>query len=173
MLPKPPPSMPLLRSLRTLLDDAQRVVVLGVGSDLRGDDAAGVLVAARLLEALGMDDRRGGPEVLVLDGSTAPENLTGPIKRFEPTHVVIVDSAIMGLEPGAVEMLRAGEAGGVPFCTHALPISVTADYLVAECGAWVGVIGIQPQDVGFGVAVTPAVEAAVAEVAAVLAELLA
>jgi hydrogenase 3 maturation protease len=68
-----------------------RVAVVGVGHELRGDDAAGV-IAARLLKAVLADD----DPVLVVEGGSAPENHTGPLRRFAPDLVLLVDTAQMG-----------------------------------------------------------------------------
>ena len=52
----------------------RKVVLLGVGSELRGDDAVGIVIARRM-EALHLAG------VQAMEGGTAPENLTGEIRR--------------------------------------------------------------------------------------------
>lgn len=143
----------------------RRVAVLGVGSVLRSDDAAGVRVAA----ALG---RRRLPGVDALDGGSAPENCTAELRRISPSHLIIVDCAQMGEAPGAVRLIDAADIGGVSFGTHALPLSVLADYVAREIGCRVTVIGIQPARIEFGEALSPEVSAAVAEVTLALEECL-
>ena len=61
-----------------------RVVVIGVGNPLRGDDAVGMAVIDHL-------ERRALKNVLLLRAESAPENFTGPIREYEPTHVLMVD----------------------------------------------------------------------------------
>jgi len=121
------------------------VVVLGVGSDLRGDDGAGPLLVQKLRRK-----RRLGRIVAVLDGATAPENLFGEVRRLRPSHVIMVDVARFGGETGEIRLLTAEEAGGITFCTHALPVGLLAQYLERETGADVLILGIQPQDASFG-----------------------
>src|SRR5208283_643396 len=78
------------------------VVVLGVGSELRSDDAAGVRVAAELARAL-----LSG--VHALDGGSAPENCTAEIRQLDPSHLIIVDSAHMQEPPGTVRLIEYSE----------------------------------------------------------------
>jgi len=127
---------------------AGRVVLLGVGSDLRGDDAAGMLVASSLQKIVSSPGLKR--RLKVLFGATAPENLTSEIRRFKATHVIIVDAALMGAKPGAVEVIEPDRIEGVTFTTHQLPMSIIARYLVHEVGCEVIFIGIQPKILKFG-----------------------
>jgi len=136
---------------------AQRpFVVIGVGSEVRGDDAAGLLIANRV-KSLEL------PGVLALYGGTAPENLTGEIRRISPSHVIIVDAADMGLPPGTIQLLDPRNITGISFATHTLPLSVLAGYLESETDCSVIVMGIQPGSVEFDAAVTPETSEAVEE----------
>jgi hydrogenase 3 maturation protease len=141
------------------------VAVLGVGSEMRSDDAAGLHVAAAL-ERLAL---RG---VHVLDGGPAPENCTAEIRRLHPSHLIIVDCAHMGEEPGTLAVFPPSEIAGVSFGTHGLPLSVLASYLSTEVGCIVAVIGIQPSSVEFGETVSLPVQAAIAEAVDLLREFL-
>jgi hydrogenase 3 maturation protease len=141
------------------------VVVLGVGSELRSDDAAGVRVAA----ALGRHRLRG---VTAMDGGSAPENCTAELRQLSPSHLVIVDCAQMGEAPGTVRLIEAADIAGVSFGTHALPLTVLADYVTREIGCRVTVIGIQPATIEFGESISPAVAAAVGEVSLALRDCL-
>ncbi len=139
----------LKAALKSRLHKAERIAVLGVGSELRGDDAAGILVVERLdkLHRKASDKHR---KFRVFVGSTAPENLTGEIKAFEPDHVLIIDSADMGRRAGTVELINPDKVGGLSFCTHSLPPKIMADYLIQSLGCEITIIGIQPKDIAFG-----------------------
>jgi hydrogenase 3 maturation protease len=143
----------------------RRVAVLGVGSVLRSDDAAGVRVA----DALG---RHRLPGVATLNGGSAPENCTAELRQISPSHLVIVDCAQMGEPPGAIRLIDAADIGGVSFGTHSLPLSVLADYVAQEIGCRVTVVGIQPASIEFGEGLSPEVSAAVEEVTLALKECL-
>ena len=130
--------------LRESIQPGQKVALLGVGSILRSDDGAGMYFI-ELLDGLLRQDR-----VLLISGSTAPENFTGVIKEFAPDKLFIVDAAYMGLSPGEVKTVPARDIGGVSFSTHMLPIPVMLKYLESEVGCEVIFIGIQPKSTDQG-----------------------
>ena len=138
----------LKKILKTKLKGAKRIAVLGVGSELRGDDVAGDLVA-RELES-GCKYKCKSPEARFFFGATAPENLTGEIKKFKPSHLIIIDSAELGSKPGTVKVLAPKDIGGVSFLTHRLPTKIMVDYLQKSLDCKVLVIGIQPKSLDFG-----------------------
>jgi hydrogenase 3 maturation protease len=145
-------------------DPQLRTVILGIGNETGGDDAAGLAVVRALLPHLA-----GRDDVLVLDGGAAPENFTGPVRRFRPDLVILVDAAQMDAAPGAVRWLDWTETEGLSASTHTLPPHMLARYLVTETDCALGVIGIQPAGNTLGAPLSPAVEAAVAEVVTTLA----
>ncbi len=140
----------------------RRVVLLGVGSTIRGDDAAGVRIARRL-GSLHL------PGVWALEGGTAPENLTGKIRELSPSHLIIADSADMGEEPGTILLLNPDEIAGISFGTHALSLGVLAGYLRQEAGCEVTIMGIQPRSLDFGAEVSTEVAGVVDEAVEALA----
>lgn len=129
--------------LKRLLDNAEKIAVLGIGSDLVADDAAGILVAKAL-------EKHQGRKLKVFLGYSAPENLTGEIIKFKPSHIVIVDSADFKKEAGYTAIIDLKDIGGTSFSTHRLPTKIIADYLVQSCGAKIVIIGIQPKTLDFG-----------------------
>jgi hydrogenase maturation protease HycI len=166
----------LRKTLLKTLSEADRIAVLGVGSDLRGDDAAGVLVARRLMPSCA----GAGSKCAVFEGGTAPENLTGEILRFvrgrgdgERGHVVFVDTADMGLKPGSICLLERGDLAGVSFSTHQLPLSIIMDYLQASLPVDITIIAIQPKTVSFGGSRSAAGSAAVGHVVSALLDAIA
>jgi hydrogenase 3 maturation protease len=126
------------------LKGASRLAVMGVGSELRADDIAGILVAQKLTEALA-----GRADVLVVEGHSAPENFTGEILRFEATHLVIVDCAELDAPPGTVRLFPVGDIGGLSSSTHSLPLSIIIAYLDRYHSCETIVIGIQPKCLDF------------------------
>jgi hydrogenase maturation protease HycI len=170
--PKPLTPALLKKALKTNLLEADRIAVLGIGSDLRGDDAAGILVAQKLERTFAGSRRRNAAAFV---GHTAPENLTGEIIRFirggradARGHIVLVDTADMNSKPGAIRLLTREELGGVSFSTHQLPLSVLMDYLESSLNGRITVIGIQPAKLSFGAGISPRVRTAVNRVAAAI-----
>lgn len=139
----------LKRHLEKKFKGARRVAVLGIGSELRQDDAAGLLVLGYIRKYAdpGFFRKRVG----LFNGATAPENLTGEIKRFNPSAVVLIDSADIGQAPGTVLALDPGDMGkGVTFSTHKMPAKVLIEYFRKSLGCRVVTIGIQPGGLAFG-----------------------
>jgi hydrogenase 3 maturation protease len=137
----------------------RRVAVMGIGNELRGDDAAGML-AARALRRLQHDS------FLVVEGATAPENYTGMLRRFQPDLVLLIDAAELGEQPGCVRWLSAADTEGLSASTHTTPPSMLARFLMETLGCEVALVGIQPFDTSFDAPITPAVMAAVHAVVA-------
>lgn len=143
--------------LKERLEGVQRLAVLGAGSTLKADDAAGVRVVESLQVVF---DSKRRPELLLCVGETAPENYSGKIKGFCPTHILVIDAADLGHEAGRVVEIRPQDVGGPTFCSHMLPIRVMIDYLKAETGADVTLLGIQYKSIAFDGEMSPEVRRA-------------
>lgn len=146
---------------------AARIAVLGVGHELRGDDAVGCHIVRVLQDVPWSGDKRW----LLLEGGAAPENQTGALQRFAPDVVLMIDAAQMGEAPGTISLLRWQETGSVGFSTHAVSLSLVASYLVAELGCKVLLMGIEPASLALGAALSAPVASAVEEIVAGLADL--
>ncbi len=159
------------KNLSAFLRANRLTAVLGVGSELRGDDAAGILVARRLAKSpaarqvAGAGARAGGsPRLVALEGHTAPESLAGKIIKLRPSHLLIVDAAEIGRAPGEWAMLSGDELDATITTTHLIPLSVLARHIEDEAGCAVGFLGVQPADCGVAVGASKAVLAAVDDV---------
>lgn len=129
-------------------------VVFCVGSVLRGDDAAGPLLAKRL-------DDSPIQRWVAVDGGQTPENDLGYLRRIAPSRLLLVDAAAMGLEPGAIRRLRAADVAVQSLITtHTLPITYLLGELEEVCGEVV-FLGVQPASTEFFEPVNPRVLAAV------------
>ncbi len=154
----------LQKILQKNLSGAERIALLAVGSELRGDDAAGLLVASRLGEIRKRRPRSSRFKIFI--GETAPENLTGAIRKFNPTHLIVIDSADAGKKVGTIFAIDPENVGGISFSTHQLPLSLMIEYLRKTITCSVMVIGIQPKNLGFDASVSREVRAAADRVAA-------
>lgn len=160
----------LLSHLRLKTRKKNKVSILCIGSGLRGDDAAGLLVARSL--GLFIQKSRLRHRVQVVSGETAPENFTGLIRKFRPAHIILIDSADMGCCAGEVRVIDPGSIAGMSFCTHRLPLSVMIEYLRRSMRCGVTVIGIQPETVVFAAPVSSRARKAARLVSSVLKRLL-
>ncbi|MFA5275916.1 MAG: hydrogenase 3 maturation endopeptidase HyCI [Candidatus Omnitrophota bacterium] len=152
--------------LKSRLNKAERIALLGVGSEFRGDDAAGMLVARELASRIKSRKFR------VFLGATAPENLTGEIRKFKPSHLLIVDAADIGKKVGSVTMLCANDIAGATFSTHRLPVKLIADYLSRAVSCDTIVLGIHPESFLFAKAPSPKVKKAAKDISQILEEVI-
>lgn len=137
----------LTSSLKKALEGANRIAVLGVGSELRADDWVGMAAAQEIEKSTALSNI----QLKVFFGETAPENLTGEIKKFEPSHLIIVDCGDIGEEPGEAVLIDPDqEIFGASFSTHKLPIKVLVEYLNRSFPVRVSIIVIQPKTIEFG-----------------------
>jgi len=150
--------------LTTALAGARKIAVLGCGSPLRGDDAAGFHIAERLSGLHG--------NARAFCGSSAPENFTGEIKRFFPDTLLVIDAADIAQPPGTVAIIPPENVTGATFSTHMLPLKVMLEYLGRETGCRILLLGIQGASLEFSTEMTPVVAAAVDTVVSALLNLL-
>jgi hydrogenase 3 maturation protease len=112
----------------------------------------------------------GQAERYIVAAGPTPEAFTGPLRRFQPQQVILVDAAIMGLPPGGRRWLDWRETNNYSASTHSLPLHLLADYLESELGCEVLLLGVQPGQNALDTPLSPpvaaAVEAAVEEIAA-------
>jgi len=156
--------------LNERLNGAKKLAVLGAGSLLHADDAAGTIIAQKLQETFGGES----PETLLFcAGETAPENFSGKLKRFRPEHLLVIDAADLGKEPGFIAEIRPEDVGGPTFCTHMLPLRVMIEYLAMETGTGVTLLGIQTGSIAFDGEMTEAMRDAVDEIMAALTRVIA
>ena len=160
----------LKTQLQSRISQPAKVAVMGIGSELRGDDGAGVVVAKELENIFTTETASG--KVLVVDGGTAPENFTGLIKKFSPTHIILIDAAELGQNAGYVQILDGAQVAASSFSTHRMPLSVLIGYLEHETGAKCTLIGIEPKHIEFAAPVTDEVMQAAKALAKVIVEIL-
>lgn len=154
------------------ISDAQKILILGIGSELRGDDAVGILLAKKLAKELQQRTKRENKieekskeeKIKVLTGGTAPENLTGEIKNFNPSHIIIIDAAELGKLPGEYCLFKPEETEGITFSTHSLPLKVMSDYLKEYINAKILILGIQPKTLDFGECVSVEITKSIDEI---------
>ncbi len=136
----------------------QKSVFLGVGNELRHDDAVGLVIVEKL--RLRLDD----PNITLLNCADIPENFTGHVKRLAPACVVLVDAADFGGNPGEAHVFALSDIEGGDISTHKASLAVLGAYLQSETHASVFILGIQPGNTEFGSGLTQAVQEASKEI---------
>ena len=159
--------MALAKASAAQPDRPLRVAVLGIGNELNGDDAAGVEISRRLIASLPASANR-----YIVEAGPAPEAFTGPLRRFQPDLVILVDAGQMDDPPGTIRWFEWQQAAGFSASTHTLPPTVIARFLLNEMHCAVGLLLVQAVSVEFDAPVDPSVRRAVQEAAGGLTDLL-
>ncbi len=136
----------------------ERIVFVGVGNRLRGDDAIGPAIV----------DALKGRVPHAIDAGIAPENYTGMIKRLRPLAIIFIDALDFGGVPGSVALIESWEIQRYGASTHGLSLEVAMDYLREETGADVFLIGVQPERIGEGEGLSPSIVKHIKKLAAML-----
>ncbi len=142
---------------------------MGIGNELRSDDAAGMHVSRTLRKRRCAVDLS---RLLIVDGGLAPENVAGDLRDFKPDLVIFVDAAVMGERPGTIRWISTDEIDGMSSSTHSLPLSMLSSYLSLELGCEIALLGIQPASIELGEGISLPVHQAVTAVVDALYETL-
>lgn len=86
----------------------KKFAVLGVGSNLRGDDGVGPYISEKLSEY-------NSDSFLSINGDLVPENFTHDLSEFNPNCVLIIDAAFLEKSPGEVDLIKANAIKNVSF----------------------------------------------------------
>lgn len=146
----------------TAEEDRSRILVLGIGNTLLGDEGVGVAVIEHL-EAMGGLP----PDVDLLDGGTGSLVLLEPMR--EARRMILVDATADGAPPGSCQRLTPRFSSEFPpsLTAHDIGLRDLLDsfYLLGESPEVVlYAVSIRfPQEIGLGL--SPAVAAAVPAVA--------
>ncbi len=131
--------------LQKWLENTEKVVVVGIGNELRRDDFVGVTIVREL-------KGRVPKHVMLIESETVPESFIEPIIEFHPTHILLIDAGLLGLEPGEAKLVKPSTvlAQTVAVSTHALPLRIFCEYLEKAIDVEIALIVIEPKDTDFG-----------------------
>lgn len=129
-----------------------RLAIVGIGNELNGDDAAGVLITRTLMPAL-----KESPTIKIFEAGQALENITGALIRFKPDAILFIDALSIGEKAGSIHMLDWQLSQGFSASTHSLPLGVVIQYLLHEHSCQIHLLGIQISGTITGTPVSPKV----------------
>ncbi|GAB4498724.1 MAG: hydrogenase maturation peptidase HycI [Anaerolineales bacterium] len=136
-----------------------RIAIVGIGNEMRSDDAAGMLVVRSLnLRVVNLERFR------IIEGGHAPENTTSELRKFSPDLALLIDAADMGKVAGSIALIPIDQIDGISASTHSLPLSMLARYLTLELNCEVALLGIQPKSVEIGESLSNEVNQAVSDI---------
>ena len=159
--------MSLAEDLKRFLevDGENRIVLVGIGSPIRCDDAVGL----RVIELLRVKELKN---ILLLSVETVPESYTGTIRDFNPTHVIMIDAAHFKGKPGEGRIIPTQAISNSSVSTHSLPLTIFADFIRKSICAKVALIGVQSVNIKLGEGLTSEVEKGAQKIAEILSSVL-
>jgi len=150
------------KELKKWLSDARRVVLAGIGNPIRMDDFVGVKIVQDL-------QGKVSERVYLIECETVPESFIQQIIDFKPSHVLLIDAAILGLDPGNARLINPDQLTVLPaFSTHMLPLRIFCDCLAKTTNAKIALLLIEPEATDFGEGLTPEIETSAREIVRVL-----
>jgi hydrogenase 3 maturation protease len=140
--------------LREWLKTAVRIVIVGVGNSIREDDNIGLTILQGLKGKLSSD-------VLLLECEMTPEGYMLDIEDFKPSHVLLVDSAVLGREVGDADLVKVTEVAAFSaVSSHMLPLRLFCEYIEKSTGAKIRLLLVEPKSMGYGERLTPELQMA-------------
>ena len=152
--------------LKNWLAGAKKVVIAGIGNPIRTDDYVGLSIVEKLKSKVSKN-------VCLLECETVPESFLLDIEEFHPTHVMLIDAAFLGLNPGSARLVNAERISEFStVTTHILPFRVFCDYVRQATGAKITLLLIEPKSTEFGEGLTDEVQSAAGQLTKLLLDLL-
>ena len=156
----------LQKALGKWLADSKRIVVAGIGNPIRSDDFVGVKIVQDLQGEV-------SERVHLIECETVPESFMHEIVELKPSHMLLIDAAILGLKPGETRLVFPEQVTDFPaVTTHVLPLRVFCEYITKMTGAKIALLLIEPKNVEFGEGLNPEVRQIAEKITEMLLELL-
>jgi hydrogenase 3 maturation protease len=124
--------------------DFERVVIAGIGNPIRMDDYVGVKIVQGLRGKV-------SDSIMLIECETVPESYIQQIIDFNSTHILLIDAAVLGLDPGESRLINPKQLADFPaFSTHMLPLRIFCEYLTKAIEAKIALLLIEPKKTDFG-----------------------
>ncbi len=131
-------------TLKDWFSGANKVVVAGIGNPIRSDDNVGL----KILEGL---QGKVPENVLLLECETVPESYLLDIENFQPSHVLLIDAAVLQLAPGEASLVDACVVEDYSaVSSHVLPLKIFCGYVKSVTGAKIALLLVEPKTIEFG-----------------------
>ncbi len=127
---------------------------IGIGNILKGDDAAGSILAQRL-----------SAKINIIDVGITPENYAGKIIEFLPSCLWLIDAIDFKAKPGTWKIFKPEELFIQNlFFTHNCSLELFCDYIKRNIKVPIFILGIQPKSIKLGDGLSQEVESALLEI---------
>lgn len=142
----------------------KKVIIVGVGNRMRGDDGVGSVVAEQL-QAL------ASPNAIVIDAETVPENYLWVLLDAKPDIVLFIDAVDFGGEVGEWILTPLSVLGNKAPSTHTVSLKLLGQILESKgVDSWL--LAVQPGQIGFGAPMSETVASTAQKLSQMLAQLI-
>lgn len=122
--------------------DPGKIVFVGLGNSLRGDDQAGIY----MLNKLKLSGFFGN--AVFIEAGTTPENYLSLMLNNNPEAVIFIDAVKSGSYPGEIKFIGTNEISGLSFSTHSYSVGMIDEMIRMSCNAQIFYLGIEPMYTG-------------------------
>ena len=152
--------------LKKWLNNSKKVVIAGIGNPIRNDDYIGVKIVHELKNKV-------PSRVQIYECETVPESFLEPIIELNPTHVLLIDAAILRLKPGTIRLINPEQIINFsPITSHTLPLRVFCEFIKKTTESKIALILIEPKNTDFGEKISPEVQKAAEKILTLLLKIL-
>lgn len=137
-----------LSDLSSILESVQqrnpkfRVLIMGVGNTLYGDDGLGPVVVQKLCPTCENKDW-----IRLIDAGPMPENFTEIVRRFRPDILLLLDSSQPANSPGTIRTLGPDAIQHQGISTHRTSLNLFSKYLLESLDCTIVIITVEAVDV--------------------------
>lgn len=110
---------------------------MGIGNLLKQDDGAGVYISSNIKQS---------KHISSITVEVSIENYIGKINSLKPDILVLIDCVDLNERPGTCKLLPVDQLQDLTFNTHNISLGRVSEFFTAQ----VFILGIQPENVGFG-----------------------
>ena len=160
-------NLSLESQLEESLEGYGKLIILGVGNELKCDDGIGPFIIKKL-----QNESIENEDLLLINAETVPENFTGKIRKENPTHLMIIDACLMGCDAGEIKIVDHEDFANIGISTHSMSLSFFVKYLQKDLDFNMIFVGIEPESMDYQEFPTETVEKSALEFIDLLREIL-
>ena len=134
----------LKTNLKEWFINSRKVVIAGIGNPIRSDDLIGVKIVQELKNQV-------SKKVELYECETVPESFIEPITKLNPSHILLIDAAFLGLKPGEIRLVMPKQIINFsPITSHTLPLRIFCELIEKMTDAKIALLLIEPKNTDFG-----------------------
>jgi len=131
-----------------------KLVIVGLGNELRSDDFVGSYIALKLIDR--QSKNKLSTNFCILDAKDNVESFITRIAAMEPDQVIFIDSCEFQGEPGEMQIAPVSQSQYPFFTTHGVPVKLLAQQFLPRSQCWL--LAIQPKVTALGSGLSPTIK---------------